>query len=553
VIGERFFEGLYSVHEVSLPSTFEAFADDALGNNRLNWISVADDNPIYTSLDGILYSKDMKTLVACPESPQKTLYVWDDYEVTTELNAVIVPDTVTTIGSYAFTTCYIDTVILPDSVTEIEDWAFHGSTIWTIDLPDSVTDIGSYAFAFTNLIWVKLPEALTQVDSSCFEWCEFLEAIIIPENVSVDKFDSPFNWRENLKDVYFMGSAPSWIRSWTFEGCHEDLMLHFIEGKTGWTAPTWETKYGDSFNTTIFEPGEQTIFSGTCNDTIKWELSDEGVLSIRGTGAMPDYDYFMSGYYEEGYNAPWARQRCIVKKVVVEEGITHIGDYAFHGCTLLEEVNLPDSVVTIGDYAFQNCITLNSIELSSGLTSMGQSVFSGCINLKSIKLPNTLDTISEHVFMQCISLENVTLSDAMTAIPMYAFWGCVSLKEITIPDSVTKIDRDAFYLCVNLEKIHMPEELQSIGYMAFQYCSSLPEVIIPEHVSSIDGQAFYGCNSLQRIYFYGDISANAVHHSLPNPETVNYTIYYQEGKGGWTSPTWSPYEGWSYNTATFTP
>ncbi len=555
VIGERFFEGLYSVHEVSLPSTFETFSDDALFNNRLNWISVAEDNPTYTSLDGILYSKDMKTLIACPRRPHKTLYVWDDYdyEVTTELNAVIVPDSVTTIGSYAFTSCYIDTVILPDSVTEIEDWAFHGSTIWTIELPDSVIDIGSYAFASTNLIWVKLPEALTQVDSSCFYGCEFLEAIIIPENLNIGKFDTPFRGCESLKDVYFMGPAPSWVHSWTFEGCQGDLLLHFIEGKTGWTAPTWETKNGDSFNTTTFEPGEQTIFSGACNDTIMWELSDEGVLSIRGTGVMPDYDYFMSGYYEEGDDVPWARQRCIVKKVVVEEGITHIGDYAFHGCAVLEEAVLPGSITSIGDYAFQNCITLNAIELSSGLTSMGQFVFSGCLNLKAVELPDTLEALFEYVFMDCINLESVVLPDAIESIPMYAFRGCLSLKEVIIPDSVTVISRYAFDNCVNLQKVHMPANLESIEYSAFLGCSSLTEVIIPEHVISIGGQAFTGCNSLQKIYFYGDISANDVHHSLPYPETIDYIIYYQEGKGGWTSPTWSPYSGLSYNTATFIP
>ena len=178
--------------------------------------------------------------------------------------------------------------------------------------------------------------------------------------------------------------------------------------------------------------------SGTAGD-LTWTLDDSGILTISGTGAMPDYTSVNP--------APWGTT---VTSVSLYAGITHIGANAFYKCASLVSVTIPDSVTSIGVHAFDGCTSLTSINIPDSVVTLGNasgssgSVFSGCTSLNSVIIGSSVRYIPELGFSGCTSLTSITIPDSVTAIRYGAFDGCTSLTSITIPDSVTSIGVSAF-------------------------------------------------------------------------------------------------------------
>ena len=153
-------------------------------------------------------------------------------------------------------------------------------------------------------------------------------------------------------------------------------------------------------------------------------------------------------YYYDGGEVPEELQE-IIEKVIVKEGVTKIGEYAFYDCTSLKSITIPNSVTKIDDFAFYHT-SLESITIPDSVTKIGKSAFSYCASLKSITIPNSVTEIDEFAFYECKSLESITIPNSVTRIGNRAFKWCGSLKSIIIPDSVTKIETHAFYGCSNL-------------------------------------------------------------------------------------------------------
>ena len=128
--------------------------------------------------------------------------------------------------------------------------------------------------------------------------------------------------------------------------------------------------------------------SGTCGENLKWEL-DNGTLTIDGTGRM--YDFFFENY------APWYSDTYSIKKVVIKQGVTSIGDWAFYLCDNLTSITIPSSVTSIGNYAFKECSSLTSITIPSGVTSIEDGVFCECSSLTSITIPSGVTSIGSYV------------------------------------------------------------------------------------------------------------------------------------------------------------
>ena len=118
------------------------------------------------------------------------------------------------------------------------------------------------------------------------------------------------------------------------------------------------------------------IASGTCGDNLTWELTADSVLTISGTGTMNNSS--------SSSRAQWYDYRSSIKSVVIEEGITSIGNYAFNACSGLASVTIPNSVTSIGNYAFNDCSGLTSVTIPNTVTSIGRSAFYGCTNLKTV-------------------------------------------------------------------------------------------------------------------------------------------------------------------------
>ena len=188
-----------------------------------------------------------------------------------------------------------------------------------------------------------------------------------------------------------------------------------------------------------------------------------------------------------------------VKKIVIEDGVTSIGDYAFRGCSSLTSITLPDSVTSIGDCAFVFCVGLSSITLPDSVTSIGDSAFKNCSSLTSITIPDRVTSIEPYAFDNCSSLTSITIPNSVTSIGASAFYNCRSLTSITIPDRVTSIESRAFTGCSSLTSITIPDSVTSIGYATFAGCSSLTSITIPDSVTSIGESAFSNCSSLQTI------------------------------------------------------
>ena len=227
--------------------------------------------------------------------------------------------------------------------------------------------------------------------------------------------------------------------------------------------------------------GEDTAMgyaaSGTCGDNLTWTLDDAGTLTISGTGAMKNFasHYQAWDYYEEQITA-----------VVVEDGVTTIGNYAFCNYPNLISISLPETLTTIGIAAFGGC---------TGLT--GQLV-----------LPNSLKTLDSGAFGNCTGLTTVIFGDNLTSIGMNAFSGCTGLDgELVFPDSVQDIGNASFQKCTGLDKLTLGSGVTRIGHFAFQNCTGLDgELVISDSVTHVEQEAFYGCTGLDKVTLGGRVN-----------------------------------------------
>ena len=314
--------------------------------------------------------------------------------------------------------------------------------------------------------------------------------------------------------------------------------------------------------------------TGKCGENVTYSLDTEtGVLTISGTGKMTDYSAEDCPFNSKTY-----------KSVIIESGVTSIGNYSFSACTSLTSITIPNSVTSIGYGVFQNCTSLTSVTIPDRVTNIGYWAFYNCISLTSVTIPDGVTSIGERAFSDCTSLTNVTIPNSVTSIDDEAFDGCTSLTSVTIPNSVTSISYGTFSHCTSLTNVTIPNSVTSIGYYAFyntayyndesnwnngvlylsnclidtnddfdsttdyiikdgtriiadsafEYCRSLTSVTIPDSVISIDDNAFEGCTSLTSITISNSVtsignSAFSGCESLTNiiiPNSVTSIGYY---------------------------
>ena len=173
------------------------------------------------------------------------------------------------------------------------------------------------------------------------------------------------------------------------------------------------------------------VDSGTCGaegdgSNLTWTLDSKGVLTISGSGDMHDY-----GFSRAPRVAPWyGYGSSLVKSAVIAEGVTSIGEYAFHYCEFLTSVTIPDSVTSIGGSAFCKCRSLTSVAIPDSVTSIGEQAFMGCTSLTSVTIPDGVTSIGSSAFDNCRSLTSVTIPDSVTSIGDCAFSGCRSLTDV---------------------------------------------------------------------------------------------------------------------------
>ena len=281
------------------------------------------------------------------------------------------------------------------------------------------------------------------------------------------------------------------------------------------------------------------VDSGKYGDNIEWSLSENGVLTISGTGDTNPGENGKRG---------WFKYREDIHSIVIQDGITvlsdgifealpnvatikipdsvtEIGLGAFSGCSKLgesEDVVIPNSVKKIGSFAFAYCPLLKKITIPDGVTELGVGVFDGATSLTEITIPSSVRSVDDRLCNAGIPikiatlpisafnkynlppfstqfLEELTIIGSVDTIPQSAFADSKNLKKITILDGVTTIDRDAFEDCENLTDVYLPNSLTTIGVGAFNECEKLENCVIPDSVTSIQSNAFYYCPALRKV------------------------------------------------------
>ena len=146
----------------------------------------------------------------------------------------------------------------------------------------------------------------------------------------------------------------------------------------------------------------ETVDSGTCGDNVTWSLSDDGTLTISGKGCVSDYTaVYDKNTSEFVTDAPWQAAKWYIKAVVIENGVTGIGEHAFYACRVLERVTIPDTVTSIGDYAFCFCQELTGVTIPNSVTSLGSYIFNGCDNLAAVTISANVTNIRDCAFRYC--------------------------------------------------------------------------------------------------------------------------------------------------------
>ncbi len=443
-----------------------------------------------------------------------------------DVKKVVIEKGVTSIGELAFFKCSnLTNITIPDSVTCIAYAAFHGcSSLSSITIPNSVTSIGIYAFVVcSSLTSITIPDGVTSIGYGAFSDCSSLKTISLSCKSSLKKSD--FGGQADLvsytnqhlltktaaKDATCSESGNK--EYWTCKHCGKYFLSDDTNPATATAVELSETvipalNHKNATTRGAFEPTEtEPGYSGDryCPDcdtvfekgytywnesNLTWKLDADGTLTISGTGAMKNYDYDNPSPVCNNSN---------VKKVVIEDGVTSIGNWAFESCSSLTSITIPNSVTSIGAYAFSNCYYLTNITIPNSVTSIENYAFRACSSLTSITIPDSVTSIGELAFYDCDRLTSITISNSVTSIGERAFAYCSSLTSITIPDSVTSIGEAAFAGCSSLTSITIPDSVTSIGEYAFQSCSSLTSITIPDSVTSIGWYAFSNCESLTSI------------------------------------------------------
>ena len=393
--------------------------------------------------------------------------------------------TVTSIRSLAFYSCSgLTSVEIPNSVTAIQDQTFEYCTnLQSITIPNSVKSIGYRAFENCHsLQTVNLSEGLNSIGVCAFQYCVKLNEIIIPSSVT-NVSNYAFRDCSKLESVTFCAATAPAVTDDVFNGISSTAVLRYPAGSD---YSAWKLFFAstEEYATTI---------GGSCGAAVNWTLAD-GVLTITGNGAMDDFSYI---------TIPWKEYRGDIKAVVIEDGVTSIGDYAFAYCRGLTSVEIPTSVKSIGDYAFEYCDGLTSVEIPNSVTSTGDYAFTCCYKLASIVIPNSVTSIGVGAFEGCYGLTNVEIPNSVTSIGEFAFDGCSGLTSVVIPNSVTNIGDYAFAYCDGLTSVEIPNSVTNIGEYAFSNCIGLESVasLIPaEKLFEINSNVFANCNRECTLY-----------------------------------------------------
>jgi len=562
-IGSSAFYGCSGLTSVTIPNSVTYISDKAFsGCSGLTSVNISDLN----AWCNIKFSRyDSNPLY----------YAHHLYINGNEITNLVIPNSVTSIGSSAFYGCSgLTSVTIGNSVTSIGNNAFdscHGLT--SVTIPNSVTSIGSFAFdgckGLTTIVSeIENPFAIgNDVFYSSGKDIYSTATLMVPEGKK-SAYESTDGWNKfkNIKEtvkrtvhVAMAGTLPSYISDikyqitdLTLTGELNGTDIRFIRQMSGadyeYNSQDTERPYSD-----ISTPGRLT----------KLDISNAKIVS----GGEDYYSGQNSSYRTEDNSlSDYMFYKCNLMSIIIPNSVRSIDSYAFYNCSGLTSITIPNSVSSIGYQAFRDCSGLTSVTIGNSVTMIDGGVFFGCSSLTSIKVESgnekydsrnncnaIIETSSNTLIAGC---KNTIIPNSVTSIGNSAFSGCSGLTSVTIPNSVTSIGSYAFHWC-GLTSITIPNSVASIGENPFSFCSltsikvesgnekydsrkncnaiietstntliaGCQNTTMPNNVTSIGEDAFSGCSGLTSV-------------TIPNSVTSigNYAFYYCSGLTSVTIP-----------------
>ncbi len=481
-IGPGVFDECFALKSITIPASVTTFPKLTYwydeydvrffaGCTALEEINVAAGNPNFASVDGCLYNKDVTELVRVAPAKQGT---------------VTIPDTVTTVAENAFSDMQATGLVLSDGITEISYSMFSScKNLTSVEFGENLTTIGRYAFnGCSALAEVTFNDKLETIDTEAFSYCSSLTELTFPTSLTSIS-GKAFYYCTSLSKITFLGGT-CLIGNDAFSNHADQLNVYFM-ADSDWDIDDLKETFRYA-NETVQPVSNAT--SGTCGENATWTL-EAGKLIIAGFGPMADYNtiYRAAGQVY----APWYGDLNPVTSVIVEEGITSIGNSAFMNCNQITNVSLPSTLTSIGNNAFYGLTLLEEIQIPAAVTSIGDYAFADCTGLTQVVLPESVTSfgIYGNTFLRCTNLKTINIPNGVTRLPSSLFDGCSSLEEITIPASVTIIGGSAFYRCTSLESVTIPASVEKLGSSAFRGCSGLKTITFLGNWPEVDSPGMW--------------------------------------------------------------
>lgn len=236
---------------------------------------------------------------------------------------------------------------------------------------------------------------------------------------------------------------------------------------------------------------------GKCGDNLTWRFSPaSGVLTITGTGEMYDYDYNM--------DTPWDSNRLNIRKVVIENGVTHIGSLFLYGCQNVTTVEVPESVKSVGYAPFEYCGSLAAVNVNENnpymtsvdgvlfdMVNKALVVYPAQINEAEYHIPDFVEIIKEYAFYENLYIQKLTMSDNVKTVGEWAFRDMAELREVELSDNIKEMPFHCMSFCYKLEKIKLPADLKVIGDYSLSG-NSIKEIELPYGVEHLGYYALSG-------------------------------------------------------------
>ncbi|MCR5608444.1 MAG: leucine-rich repeat protein [Lachnospiraceae bacterium] len=492
------------IETIDIPKSVTSIDNYAIRyNKKLTAINVAEDNEVYSSVDGVLYNKAHTSIISYPAAKKK----------------VTIAEGVTSIDYNAFSETEVEDITFPQTLESIAYSAFYNCVnIKNINLPKSVNNIEQFAF------------------SNCYN----LESITVDSENEIFISYEGVLYKKDLSEIVCVPKRKTSVK--------------LIEGLKSISYASFS---GTDISEIIFPTSIETIGNNAFSNCSKLKsiVLPEGITSIGSSAFYASaiesikLPSTLTQIQEEAF------ENCKnLKTIEIPDSVTSIGTRAFEYCYALESVKLSANINSISEGCFYNCTALKKITIPAGVTSIDRYAFYGCNNLKEVVLPNTLTGIRYEAFYECYALEKIDLPESLTYIDNYAFISCKTLTNVTIPKNVISIGESVFNGCSSLEsftvdsnngyyasvdgilynkeiteiiscpqnkseikipdtvtslnrqlnsckfeKIEIPDTLTNLGDYAFSSCSSLKEIKIPDGITTIKQYTFDGCSSLTKV------------------------------------------------------